>query len=574
MSDASEASPPGEPLHGFRDSSKRFVWLLVVVAALLLIAGASARPALRWFRAQRAVGMVAEAEQARIAGDWEAVARLVRVALQLAPRDPQVLRLAARYCAKVRSSEGMNYWSFLAATPGFNRQDRLEWAAAALDLEHEAEATVQLAALAKENENDPEVQRLTIRLLLLRGDRANALLVAREAVRRNPQAGGPQLALGGLLLEDGDPARRAEGRGVLWALAQREGDEQFEAMRLYAGSPELSPAEIRDLLALLDRQKGASLGRQLAFQDLHWRLDPSAHDAIRRAVRALVTPATLPEDVARVGEWLNARGEFATVLELIPRPEIQRAASLALGRLVALAGLQQWADFQEAVADPTTALEPFRRDCLRALISDARGRTSEGQDLRRAALSACQSDPGQVVAVVGYAERANDLHTQVAAYTVLLDFPPLALKAAGEILRLVEVTGETAAAIPAIQRVLELQPNNPAALNGLTYLLALTGRPDPKLTDRVRTLQAAAPTNVSYRVTLALAELRANNPGVALDLLEGQGLESEKTPLRWRVVYAATLMANQQGSLARRVMAGFDHAKLVGEEVELLKKRQ
>ncbi|HTH47889.1 MAG TPA: tetratricopeptide repeat protein [Candidatus Limnocylindria bacterium] len=573
MSDASEVSLPPVPSHRFRDSSKPFLWIVVGVVALLLIAGFSARPMLRWFRSERAQGMVDEAEKARAEGDWEAVGRVVQVVLQLAPREPEVLRLVARYCAHFRAPAGMDYWSFLSTTPGFGRQDRLEWAAAALELDREKEATTQLAALAKENDNDPEVQRLTIRLLLLRGDRANALLVARDAVRRNPQADGPQLALGGLLLEDPDPAHRAEGRGLLWALAQRAGDEQIEAVRLYASSPELSPAEIRGVLALIDRQKGASLGRQLALQDLHWRLDVSAHDEIRQAVRGLVKPAGPVADRVRVAEWLSAHGEFATVLEVIPRADLRTAAPLALWHLVALAGLQRWDDFVEAVSDPTTVLEPFRRDCLQALASDARGRPTEGNDRRRAAIAACKGDPGQLLALIGYAERANDPRTEVAAYTVLLNFPPMALKAAGEILHLVERTGEATAAIPAIRRVLEFQPDNAAALNGLAYLLALTGRSDPKLTDKVRALQAAAPTNVAYRVTLALTELRANNAAAALDLLEGQQLESTNAPLRWRVVYAACLMANRQDSLARKVMAGFNPAQLVPEEAELLQNR-
>ena len=207
------------------------------------------------------------------------------------------------------------------------------------------------------------------------------------------------------------------------------------------------------------------------------------------------------------------------------------------------------------------------------MASDARGRPSEGHELRQAAIASCKGNPGQLLALIGYAERANDPRTEVAAYTVLLNFPPLALKAAGEILRLVELTGEPASAIPAVRRVLEFQPENPAALNGLAYLLALTGRSDQKLTERVRTLQAAAPTNMAYRVTLALIELRANNAGAALDLLEGQGLEAANASLRWRVVYAATLMANRQDTLARRLMAGFARSQLVAEELELLQNR-
>jgi predicted Zn-dependent protease len=573
MSDASEVSLPPAPSHQFRDPSRRFLWIVIALLVVILAAVFSARPVLRWFRTERAHGLVAEAEKARGKGDWEAVGRAVQVVLRLAPHDPGVLRLVARYCAHYRAPSGMDYWSFLATTPELTRQDRLEWATAALELGREADATTQLAALAKENENDPELQRLTIRLLLLRHDRAGALLVAREAVRRNAQDSGPQIALGSMLLEDPDPARRAEGRGILWNLAQRAGDEQIEAIKLYASSPELSPAEIRAVLALIGQQKGASLGRQLALQDLHWRLDVSAHDELRQAVRALALPNSPPTDTARVAEWLNAHGEFAAALEVIPRANIKTATPLALWHLVALAGLQRWDEFQSALGDPATALEPFRRECLRALASDAQGRPSEGHELRMAAIASCRGDPAQLLDLIGYAERAGDARAALAAHTVLLNFPPLALKSAAEILRLVELTGEPAGAIPAIRRVLEFQPDNAAALNGLAYLLALTGRSDPKLTERVQKLQAANPANVGYRVTLALTELRKNNAEAALGLLEGQGLESPNAPLRWRVVYAACLMANRQDSLARRVMAQFDQAQLVAEEAELLRNR-
>lgn len=570
MSDVSENNAPEARPQPFHDPSRRFLWIVVAVAVLLLAALLTARPALRRVRTWRALGLVAEAETARAKDDWDTVGRHVQVVLRLAPREPAVLRLVARYCAHYRAPAGMDYWGYLATTPELSRQDRLEWSAAALELGRESDATTQLAALAKEDESDPELQRLTIRLLLLRQNRPAAVAVAREAVRRNPRSAGPKLALGGLLLEEPDPAKRGEGRDILWRLAQTRGPEQIEALRLYAGSPELSPEEIRQVLAQIGRMNDQSLGKQLALSDLRWRLDDARHHEIVKSVQTLAQEAQRPEDWARVAEWFCVHGEFAAALTVVPRERIRQSTPLALWHLVALAGLPRWPEFLELVGDPAVPLEPFRRDCLRALASDAQGRADEARQLRGAAVAACR-EPGQLLGLIGYAERAHDARAAVAAHTVLLNYPPLALKSAGEILRLVEQTGEPGAAIPAIRRVLEYQPDNGAALNALAYLLALTGNPDDRLTERVRALSRQAPANPAYRVTLALTELRANHADAALDLLEGCGLESTNAPIRWRVVYAAALASNRQATAARKVLATLDTEALVAEERELVR---
>lgn len=570
MSDVSEINAPAPPPQQFQDPSRRFLWIVVAVAVVLLTTLLTARPALRRVRTWRAQGLVAEAEAARAKGDWDAVGRQVQVVLRLAPREPAVLRLVARYCAHHRAPAGMDYWGYLATTPAFTRQDRLEWAAAALELGRESDATAQLAALAKENDSDPEVQRLTIRLLLLRQNRPAALAVAREAVRRNPQSTGPRLALGGLLLEETDAARRAEGREILWRLAQANGPEQIEALRLYAASPELSAEDIRRVLTQIGRMSDRSLGKQLALSDLRWRIDPANHSEIVKSVQNLAQESQRPEELSRIAEWLCVHGEFEAALTIVPRERIRKSGPLAMWHLVALAGRQRWPDFLELVGDPAAPLEPFRRDCLRALANDARGRHDDAQQLRGAAVAACRGEPGQLLDLIGYAERAGDARAALAAHTVLLNFPPLALKSAGEILRLVEQTGEPAAAIPAIRRVLEYQPENAAALNALAYLLALTGNPDPKLAERVRALSRQEPNITAYRVTLALTELRANHADAAMDLLEGCGLESTNAPTRWRVVYAAALISSRQTTAARGVLATLDPGALVAEERVLL----
>lgn len=89
-----------------RDTSRRFVVLLVALAVIAVAGGFGARPAYRWFKVKRALSMVTQGEAAASANDWDQVGRVVQTTLRLAPDELRVLRLAARYCTEKPTPPG------------------------------------------------------------------------------------------------------------------------------------------------------------------------------------------------------------------------------------------------------------------------------------------------------------------------------------------------------------------------------------------------------------------------------------------------------------------------------------
>ena len=117
-----------------RETSRRFVILLVALAVIALIGGFGAKPAYRWFKAQRALSMVAQGEAAAATNDWTQVGRVVQTTLRLAPEELRVLRLAARYCTETRTPAGLNYWQMVQAKAGLTLDEQYHYARLAVDM--------------------------------------------------------------------------------------------------------------------------------------------------------------------------------------------------------------------------------------------------------------------------------------------------------------------------------------------------------------------------------------------------------------------------------------------------------
>ncbi len=66
-----------------RETSRRFVILLVALTVIALIGGFGAKPAYRWFKAKRALSMVTQGETAAATNDWTQVGRVVQTTLRL-----------------------------------------------------------------------------------------------------------------------------------------------------------------------------------------------------------------------------------------------------------------------------------------------------------------------------------------------------------------------------------------------------------------------------------------------------------------------------------------------------------
>ena len=79
-------------------------------------------------------------------------------------------------------------------------------------------------------------------------------------------------------------------------------------------------------------------------------------------------------------------------------------------------------------------------------------------------------------------------------------------------------------------------------------------------------LVKSEPRYLSYRTTLALANLRRGKEKEALDLYAGAKIDWDKAPSAWKAIYAAVLAKNGRNEQARAILNTLDLARLKKEE--------
>ena len=200
----------------FKDTSKRFVWLLAVLLVLGLIGFFSARPIYKVVKTKRALGMADEVEANLQAGKWDEAVRGLKVVLELAPTEPRIIRLAAEYCTQRSMVEGINYWQMLLSKPGSTRQDLLKYLELCLNFNRTDIVVPQLESLLATNRNDSELLRLYVRAVQASAPPAAAIQAGRIWLNNRPDDEEAQLALGTMLTGSPQAEERGEGRRLLW----------------------------------------------------------------------------------------------------------------------------------------------------------------------------------------------------------------------------------------------------------------------------------------------------------------------------------------------------------------------
>jgi hypothetical protein len=144
-----------------RETSCRFVVLLVALTAVALIGGFGAKPAYRWFKAQRALAMVAQGEAAA-SNDWTQAGRNVQTTLRPPPEESRLLRLAAPCCTETTTPAGRNYRQMVQALAGLTLDEQYHHARLAVDLRRTDLSAQVPQRLVVTNEIDPRVLRLVV----------------------------------------------------------------------------------------------------------------------------------------------------------------------------------------------------------------------------------------------------------------------------------------------------------------------------------------------------------------------------------------------------------------------------
>lgn len=564
--DEEETGDPGAKT----DPSRRWFLVVVVLFVVALTGFIAAKPVYRVVKRHRAQAIVPEAQAALDRGDMVELGRKVRILLGLAPQDPEVLRLTARYCTRSGNPEGLNYWNLLLAQPSATRADRLAAIEFAQLLNRLDVSQPHLKRLFVADPTDREALRLQTRHFQLAGDSMAARMAARQWIDAHPTDTEAEFALGTILIEARDEATRGEGARLLWGLAAGESRWSEAASQQLGLKANLNRAEAGLLIRRL-REKPST---RLAAERLRLRFETDQREQIIADVASSVSPEAPISELVPVVSWLTEVGALESALALMPWERSATNAALLSVRAQILLEQRKFDEvdtlLRKSIDGTNTLLVPYVAECLAAMKAKQQGNALDVAPHLEAALAAANRDPRALAFVAGYAEYLEAPRTAMTAHLMRLDWPPALLQSASEAHRLARLIGDEVAIHTAIRRLSDALPGD-EGLKALEAYQASIIKKTPAIgRDALASLQKAHAEDLMFRAALALVDLQAGRPAEALGLLDAVEVDWAKSDPRWHAIYVACLAANLQREAARTHAHQIDLSKLTASERLLL----
>jgi tetratricopeptide (TPR) repeat protein len=572
-----EIQRPEETQHediveGYRRRGRWILPSLLVLAIVGVAIPFNLRPAYRWLKEQRGEVLASEAREAMEAGNFERAMSRIRTAVPLAPKSLAVARITAEMCDLYGVPESLGFWQTVVSSPKATQRDRQRFVAAALNFGREDLAQAELAALVKADESDIENIHLSIRFLRQRGDVEGAIIAARRGIDLHPTNNAPKLALASLLASHPSPVYRDEGRERLRKLAGINGPVRLEALQILAQDLTISRAEKEKIAEALTGLSQVRIDALLTSLSLRLELAPQSRPVVLAEASGLVVSRTNSQEVVLALRWLYEHGASSNLLESLPLERARTNSSWTFWYLSALGAVGRWSELEPLLEDKTLLLPLHRRFGLLAAAADSQGNREVARNHLDSAIGAAHGQPEEQQRLARLAEQMGAWDMAMRGWVELLDFPPLARGAAQQVLRLSEKGDRPELVILAARRLLSLAPDDLVALNELAYTLLIEGRRDVVVEKQLLKAASSPRVQPGLWVTVALLHLQDNRLSEALDALENHGLKWDPAPTRWRLIYAASLAANQQRESAKK-MASTIHMEALKQAEQRLAAR-
>jgi tetratricopeptide (TPR) repeat protein len=550
------------------------IWLYSGLAALAVIVLAAiflAGPVYDRFKLWRALQLTEASALALRSNDPNALetARTdAQVALQLWPYDPRVFRQAALVNAVTDEREALPFW-VQAWKLSHDPADLREAILAALAANELAFASDQFNLLQSADPNNPLTWLTEARLDLALDEWPEALAAAERVLKTNPIPDDAHFVYAQATQKSPDPAVRAQGVQHLRLLSARTDLLGLRALRDLAGYPGNDPYQITEIARRLEDHPLATRDDKLLALTLRDRLPGADDQAIETSARQLF-PATDPDSLVALGHWLMSQHKYSDVLDLIDTQAAFQRRDLFLIRLDAMAIEKQW----PAILDLLNRPEPPIEEEIRLLFV-ARTLTEMG-DTERAGLAwerlrlYISNQPAKLLDVGVYAQKLgyDDIAREI--YTKLLDDLKQRRQAYAQLIAIERNDHHTTALHDLLVKMAQSYPSDPFVRSDLLYTGFLLGPPADADLETARQLVRQFPSMLSYRITLALGYLRANQPAAALNVFENLPINWSVVNPSWRAIFSAVLRANGDEKDAQTLKDMVPADQLLPEELEIL----
>ena len=551
-----------------RSTRNKTFWILIIAGALL--AFLAARPAYRVFKKYRAAQIENQAEKLIARGEWELSWQKIQAAWQLQPGRDRTVRIIAHILAHFRMGEAFGFWSQVRLSGHLTEAEEQEAIDLALSLNRLDIAESYLKEALRQTPVPPGLFRSAARFAAAKGNTGRAVEFVRAALVANPADPEMNFLLARLLLAGSNPSEVSEGKALLLDQAGKRLPHSAAAIETLLAQPQVSRAELETCLKFTDSLPGEKIDREILAAELRLRLQPARRaEIISATVDRLKGGPT--SAVAKLCRWLAQEGETARVLEIVPASAASRDREIFLVFVDALAGLGRWKELETFLAPAQSPVEPFFLELYRARVAAALKKDRQADLHWAQAQWLAAKNPETLSYLAEYAEKSGETAQAMTAYKQMTRNPKTATAAYYSLIRLMETKGSTGELLDLMKELAALNPNDPRTQNDLAYLQLLRRENVAGARDVALKLVTRYPSLASYRVTLALASLRQNDPTGARAAFGNVLFDSDSALPGWRAVYAAALGANGEEKLAREMAASIPIAALKPEERELIK---
>ncbi|MCS7063756.1 MAG: tetratricopeptide repeat protein [Methylacidiphilales bacterium] len=548
----------------FRDPRVRLVVIILSVIVLFLLA----LPTWRGLKLWRAHMLCGEAEALIANEDYEKVIEKLQAAYNLSPGLPRARRNLARFFAQHGSEQALFFWRSLLNDGKATEEDQREMASFAIAIGQRDLAETLVNRLYQENPSKPSNLMLMAQLSLRNGDNKTAERCLRQAIQISPNFAEAYFLLSRVLSLSKDEKDHLEARQILMDLIQRNDRIALDAIRLLAQDLNLPQSDAERLISRLRSHPLSKTKEKLLAYTIEIRYRPDEHDALIQ--KAIQQYSKTPEELVELGRWLNQTRNFERVLQVISPEAALRRQDYFLIRMDALASLKRWEEVlrilqKERCPLPTYILHLYTYRALKEL-----NQPEDAQLAWTRALSAANGAQ-PLMYLAQYAERIGAIHNAIAAYERLTGHTMAARIAYLALVRLRQQLPDTEALRHVYERMVKLTPQDPVIRNDLAYLNLLLKEKIQESFQVAQHLVETLPHMLAFRITLALAYLRQQDPEKALGPLDNLPVDWKTLQPSWRAIYAAVLAANKRIAEAEDLLTGVSASQIRNEEIALLK---
>jgi Tfp pilus assembly protein PilF len=517
---------------------RRWRWLWVSLAALLFVAASvwAAPKAARRIKGWQSRRLAREAMALMDAQKFNEAASKARDAVQIKNTEPEAWRAIARLLTRTgQNRAALEWWSRLERVGRLTTEDRREYATAAFLGENLPVASRQVEALLHEPHAGPADWLLGAQLAVRQQEGERALDYT-QRVLADPRATPNELFSASVLVlsftTNDSPPHLAGWRELHILARDPKNPMSLTALAFIAQHPELAP------LMRADANEPFFAPGELADRlEQHPKTTPF-HQLLALQVRAHAEPARTAELVNEAmtrfsrGDddtlltlirWLSSIGQFGKVLDLITPERASQRREFFVQRLDALAGLERWKEIMDAFSDPHFPIDPLQEHIYRAIARAHLGEETGAKNEWQRAMDAADN-VDKLTTLAQQAEHNGALDTADAAWARVIADAPRTRVAYEARLRIAEQLGNTKTAHELAADRLRIWPDDSKARQEELYLRLLLGATPEEAAaaePEARALVAADTRSWDARKTLALALLRQNRPGAALETFRG-----------------------------------------------------